>query len=84
MSSSDPSIDKPSDDNYPLFGEFTGTAGAEETILASDDYQNVGRYVILQIPGTIQSINICELTVYGIHFGMYMVNGREVLPLVIF
>ena len=66
-----PLDEEPNVNNYPLFATFSGVAGPGDLapIYASQGYQNVGRYIILQIPGPWENINICELTVYGVPYG---------------
>ena len=50
--------------NYPLCATYSGTAGAVTDISCTAAV--VGRYVIVQIPGSSEILTICELEVFGV------------------
>ena len=56
----------PSPDNYQLCAQYNGTVDTGATIYMSCDHRcTMGRYLIVQIPGDMETLTLCEVEVYA-------------------
>ena len=58
--------------NYPLCATYSGKAGAVTDLICTTDI--VGRYVIVQIPGSSEILTLCEVEVFGVGKCFFIIN----------
>ena len=51
--------------NYHLCHNYSGPVGTGETVEITCSTPSVGQLVIIQIPGPINTLTLCEVEVYG-------------------
>ena len=82
VTSLDPTVAPPSPSTYSLCAAFVGVAGPTVNITCNTGI--VGRYVVIQIPGSGQMLTLCEVEVFtssnaGLAAAAAAANGTQPL-----
>ena len=55
----------PAPSNYDLCGAYSGTVGAGAKVTIDCDPNIIGRYMVIQIPGSSETLTLCEVEAFG-------------------
>ena len=64
VTDTDPRSVTPSPDNYRLCAHISGAVGAQLSVVCNQPCQ-VGRYLVVQLPGTVGILSLAEVEVYA-------------------